>query len=54
MTMAGTPLFAAPEVLRQAQYGASVDVWSYGCILATLHHRKGRLYPNEPNLQIAV
>ena len=33
MTHAGTPLFMAPEQIRQALYNHSVDVWAYGCVL---------------------
>ena len=41
-SQAGTPLFAAPEVLRGDAYGASVDVWSFGCLLACLDSRGRR------------
>jgi len=34
--MAGTPLFAAPELLTFQCYTALVDVWSYGCVLACI------------------
>ena len=36
MTMtqsAGTPLYAAPEVMRRERYDETVDVWSFGCCL---------------------
>jgi len=33
MSMAGTPVFMAPEVLRQERYGKEADVWSYGGLL---------------------
>ena len=32
----GTPLYAAPEVLRQERYGAKVDVWSLGCVMEVM------------------
>ena len=36
MTHAGTPLFMAPEQIRQALYNHAVDVWAYGCVLEVL------------------
>ena len=35
----GTPLFLAPEVLREESYDHRVDIWGFGCLmyhLATL------------------
>jgi len=46
MTMAGTPLFCAPEVLKHERYDKSVDQWSFGCILACLHTRDSP-YPGQ-------
>lgn len=37
----GTPLYAAPEVLRMQPYDFSADIWSLGCIfyeICTLMH----------------
>ena len=36
MTHVGTPLFSSPEVLTRGRYDASVDVWSFGCVLCCL------------------
>ena len=36
MSNVGTPIFAAPEVLRRQRYTQSADVWSFGCVLETL------------------
>jgi len=33
MSMAGTPVYMAPEVLRQDRYGKPADVWSFGGLL---------------------
>ena len=39
MTMAGTPVFMAPEVLRQDRYGNEADVWSFGGLLVHIATR---------------
>ena len=36
MSNVGTPIFAAPEVLRRQRYTQKADVWSFGCVLETL------------------
>ena len=40
MTVAGTPSFMAPEVLRQERYGSEADVWSFGGMLVQMATRK--------------
>ena len=41
MTLVGTPLFAAPEVMRHERYNEKADVWSFGCVLETIWtHRR--------------
>ena len=53
----GTPFFSAPEVQRvamgavsafdeAAKYGAAVDIWSFGCVLACLQHDSVSPYPD--------
>ena len=32
----GTPLYMAPELIRQQRYDEKVDVWSLGCIVYQL------------------
>ena len=40
MTMAGTPVFMAPEVIRQDRYGKEADVWSFGGLLVHIATRE--------------
>ena len=51
MTVAGTPIFSAPEVLMNERYGSAVDVWSFGCLLACMHTRAGP-YPEVPCTEV--
>jgi hypothetical protein len=51
MTACGTPAYAAPEVLRNADYSTSADVYSFGIVLWELVTRDV-LYPNMPPFQI--
>ena len=37
METAGTPLYSAPELLRKEHYDEKVDVWSFACVLESLH-----------------
>ena len=41
MTYAGTPLYMAPEQLRETWYDHRIDVWAYACCLEVLiTHKK--------------
>jgi len=42
-TVAGTPLFAAPEIMRGEEYGASCDVYSFGMMLLEMASSDGLL-----------
>ncbi|KAI9021365.1 kinase-like domain-containing protein [Hyaloraphidium curvatum] len=35
-TIAGTPFYLAPEIVRGAAYGSEVDMWALGCIAVEL------------------
>lgn len=32
-TVLGTPLYMAPELVKEQKYNEKVDVWSLGCIV---------------------
>jgi serine/threonine protein kinase len=51
MTACGTPAYAAPEVLRNAAYSVSADVYSFAMVLWELITRQP-LYPGMPPFQI--
>ncbi|EOD28858.1 hypothetical protein EMIHUDRAFT_47894, partial [Emiliania huxleyi CCMP1516] len=40
MSMQGTPVYMAPEVLRQDKYGKPCDVWSFGGLLVHIATRR--------------
>lgn len=42
-TIAGTPLFAAPEIMRGEEYGASCDIYSFGMMLLDMASSDGLL-----------
>ena len=48
-TMVGTPYWMAPEVVKQKEYGAKVDMWSLGKHSVRLATLKPNREP--PNLQ---
>ena len=35
-TMCGTPLYMAPQLVKQRKYSYKADIWSIGCILFEL------------------
>ena len=45
MTIVGTPLFAAPEVMRGDAYDQAVDVYSFGMILVNMAVREHGILP---------
>jgi serine/threonine protein kinase len=36
VSKAGTPLFAAPELIKKLPYDEKVDLWALGCVMYLL------------------
>ena len=51
-TDCSTPIFSAPEQLARRPYGASVDVWAYGCVLVCLFRDSQTPYGEQQQLSV--
>ena len=49
-----TPLFSAPEVLRNEAADETLDTWSFGCLLYCVHTRGPMGYPAHPTTDAAL
>lgn len=45
-SMKGTPLYLAPEIVKEIKYTEKVDIWSFGCIIYELFTGKTPYYAN--------
>lgn len=48
-SMKGTPLYLAPEIVKEVKYTEKVDIWSFGCIIYELFTGKTPYYANTYN-----